>query len=100
MTKTYLLPFPSQKQRPNYPTKISPPSFSNKTAIKPIRRRRGQTRGATVEDGEVLIVSSVREPRGLSGIGVLLWARGVPEVGEGEGHGSGGLVEQEDSVTQ
>jgi len=69
--------------------------------IKQIRRRHGQTRGATIEVGEVFIVNSVREHQGIhSGIGVFLWARGVPEVGAGEGHGFGGLVEPEDSVTQ
>jgi hypothetical protein len=82
---------------------VGPVRIPKEATIKQIRRRRGQTRGggATVEDGEVVIVSSVREPRGLqSGIGVLLWARGIPEVGAGEGHGSGALVEQKDSVTQ
>jgi hypothetical protein len=80
---------------------VAPVRIPKEGTMKQIRRRPGQTRGATVEESEVLIVSSVRESRGIqSGIGVFLWARGVPEVGAGEGHGSGGLVEPEESVTQ
>jgi hypothetical protein len=72
---------------------VAPVRIPKEGTIKQIGRLHEQTRGATVEEDEVLIVSSVHEPRGIqSGIGVFLWAGGVPEVRAGEAHGSGGLV--------